>query len=170
MWALSYAPTWEIGAENRSVNMVNHYYYYHYHHHHRHYYCCCSWWWHLLLGLLVLRPSISSLLQSATAYFITKCYGLLLQSATILLQSAKGESATIITNCDRTPFFRLVAVMKIKFSTHKIYLWEHLIRFVCQHWWLKANITFSIPVLCLRKIQSLNFLSYEFTPSLQWVT
>ena len=154
MWALSYAPTWEIGAENRSVNMVNYYYYYHYHHHHRHYYCCCSWWWHLLLGLLVLRPSISSLLQSAT----------------ILLQSAKGESATIITNCDRTPFFRLVAVMKIKFSTHKIYLWEHLIGFVCQHWWLKANITFSIPVLCLRKIQSLNFLSYEFTPSLQWVT
>ena len=163
-------PPWEIGAENRSVNMVNYYYYYHYHHHHRHYYCCCSWWWHLLLGLLVLRPSISSLLQSATAYFITKCDGLLLQSATILLQSAKGESATIITNCDRTPFFRLVAVMKIKFSTHKIYLWEHLIGFVCQHWWLKANITFSIPVLCLRKIQSLNFLSYEFTPSLQWVT
>ena len=38
--------------------------------------------------LLVLRPSISTLLQSATAYFITKCDGLLLQSATILLQSA----------------------------------------------------------------------------------
>ena len=32
--------------------------------------------------LLVLRPSISSLLQSATAYFITKDDGLLLQSAT----------------------------------------------------------------------------------------
>ena len=38
--------------------------------------------------LLVLRPSISSLLQSTTAYFITKCDSLLLQSATILLQSA----------------------------------------------------------------------------------
>ena len=124
----------------------------------------------LIIGLLVLRPSISSLLQSATAYFITKCAGLLLQSATILLQGATGESATIITNCDRTPFFRLVAVMKFKFSTHKIYLWEHLIGFVCQHWWLKANITFSISVLCPRKIQLLNFLSYEFTPSLQWVT
>ena len=56
-----------------------------------------------LLGLLVLRPSISSLLQSATAFFITKCDGLLLQSATafllqsvtILLESAKG-----ITKCD----------------------------------------------------------------------
>ena len=64
------------------------------------------------LGLLVLRPSISSLLQSATAFFITNCDGLLLQSATkwykcyykvqqvlqsvtILLQSATG-----ITKCD----------------------------------------------------------------------
>ena len=34
--------------------------------------CCCCRWWHLLLGLLVLRPSISSLLQSATSV-ITKC-------------------------------------------------------------------------------------------------
>ena len=70
-----------------------------------------------LLGLLVLRPSISSLLQSATAFFTTNCDGLLLQSATaffitkcykcyykvqqvlqsltILLQSATG-----ITKCD----------------------------------------------------------------------
>ena len=32
---------------------------------------CCRWWY-LLLGLLVLRPSISSLLQSATSV-ITKC-------------------------------------------------------------------------------------------------
>ena len=38
------------------------------------YYCrrCCCPWWHLLLGLLVLQPSISSLLQSATSV-ITKC-------------------------------------------------------------------------------------------------
>ena len=37
------------------------------------------------------------LLQSATAFFITKCDGLLLQSATaFLLQSATG-----ITKCDR---------------------------------------------------------------------
>ena len=34
-------------------------------------YCCCRWWC-LLLGLLVLRPSISSLLQSASSV-ITKC-------------------------------------------------------------------------------------------------
>ena len=83
-----------------------------------------SFWWRLLLGLLVLRPSISSLLQSATSvitkcdtffyhkvrwsvitkcdsFFITKCdkcyYKVrqVLQSVTILLQSATG-----ITNCD----------------------------------------------------------------------
>ena len=66
------APTWEIGAEKRSVEC----YYYHY-------YCCCfRRWWYLLLGLLVLWPSISSLLQSATSV-ITKCDGLLLLSATI---------------------------------------------------------------------------------------
>ena len=86
--------------------------------------CCCCRWWHLLLGLLVLRPSISSLLQSATSvitkcdsffyykvrwsvitkcdsFFITKCdkcyYKVrqVLQSVTILLQSATG-----ITKCD----------------------------------------------------------------------
>ena len=56
------------------------YYYYYYYY----YYCCCCCccrWWYLLLGLLVLRPSILSLLQSAT----------------ILLQSTIG-----ITKCDRT--------------------------------------------------------------------
>ena len=75
--------------------------------------CCCCCWWYLLLGLLVLRPSISSLLQSATTvatrcdssfYYkvywsvITKCDSVfyykerqvLLQSATILLQSVIG--------------------------------------------------------------------------------
>jgi len=36
----------------------------------------------LLLLLLALRPSSSSLFESGTAYFITKCDGLLLQSAT----------------------------------------------------------------------------------------
>ena len=43
---------------------VNTYYYY--------WRCCCCRWWRLLLGLLVLRPSISSLLQSATSV-TTKC-------------------------------------------------------------------------------------------------
>ena len=55
-----------------------------------------------LLGLLVLRPSISSLLQSATAFFITKCDGLLLQTATaFLLQSATGipKCDNFITKC-----------------------------------------------------------------------
>ena len=60
--------------------------------------CCCCRWWHWLLGLLVLRPSVSSLLQSTTAFFITKCDGLLLQSATAFsLQSA----TSVITKCDR---------------------------------------------------------------------
>ena len=69
-----------------------------------HYHCCR--WWYLLLGLLVLRISISSLLQSATAYFITKCDGLLLQSATaFLLKIVLLQSATGITKCDRTKRF-----------------------------------------------------------------
>ena len=59
---------------------INYYYCYCY------YYCCCCCcrWRCSLLGLLVLRKSISSLLQikSETAYFITKCDGLLFQSAT----------------------------------------------------------------------------------------
>ena len=46
------------------------------------YCCCCCRRWYLLLGLLVLRPSISSLLQSATAF--------LLQSET-----------SVIRKCDR---------------------------------------------------------------------
>ena len=36
------------------------------------YCCCCCWGCDLLLGLLVLRPCISSLLQSATSV-LTKC-------------------------------------------------------------------------------------------------
>ena len=47
------------------------------------------------MGLLVLRPSISSLLQSATAYYITKCDGLLLQSATGI-----RKYDDFITKCD----------------------------------------------------------------------
>ena len=62
--------------------------------------------------------------------FITKCDGLLLQSATaldLLLQSATSvitKCENLITKCNRTPFLRLVAVMKFKFSTQKIYLWD----------------------------------------------
>ena len=55
------------------------------------------------MGLLVLRPSISSLLQSVTSV-ITKCDGLLLQSATaFLLQSATGitKCDNFITKCER---------------------------------------------------------------------
>ena len=73
------------------------------------------------------------LLQSATAFFITKCDGLLLQSATaFLLQSAtsvvtkcdryykvwqfyyKVQSATIITKCDSTA--RASIVLDIKWE------------------------------------------------------
>ena len=51
-------------------------------HHHYYYYCCCRWWY-LLLGLLVLRPSISSDSLFITKY--KKCYykvWRVLQSAT----------------------------------------------------------------------------------------
>ena len=66
--------------------------------------CCCRWWryyWvylssdHLFQVYYKVRQV---LLQSATAFFITKCDGLLLQSATaFLLQSA----TSVITKCDR---------------------------------------------------------------------
>ena len=58
----------------------------------------------LLLGLTVLRPSISNLLQSVSSVII-KCDGLLLKSATaFLFESATIllQSASIITKCDRT--------------------------------------------------------------------
>ena len=63
--------------------------------------CCCCRWWHLLLGLLVLQPSISSLLQSATSV-ITKCdrYYKVWQFYYIVRQVL--QSATIITKCDST--------------------------------------------------------------------
>jgi len=56
---------------------------------------CCRWW-KLLLGLLVLRPSISSLLKSAKSA-ITKCDGLLLQSWTSIIIKCD----TFIIKCDR---------------------------------------------------------------------
>ena len=81
--------------------------------------CCCCRWWNLLLGLLVLQPSISSLLQSATSvitkcdsffyykvrwsvirkcgsFFITKCDKCYYKVRQVL------QSATIITKCDST--------------------------------------------------------------------
>ena len=59
----------------------------------------------LLLGLLVLRPPISSLLQSATT-FITKCDSLQLfyyKVRQVLLQSTEGikKCDNFITKCDR---------------------------------------------------------------------
>ena len=57
MWTLSSTLTWENGAENRSLECYC--------------CCCCCRWWYFLVGLLVLRPSISSLLQSAA--IIIKC-------------------------------------------------------------------------------------------------
>ena len=52
-----------------SCKFLLYYYCYYYHFCCR---CCCCRWWHWLLGLIVLRPSNSSLLQSATSV-ITKC-------------------------------------------------------------------------------------------------
>ena len=101
MWTLSSAPIWEIGAEKRLVEC---YYYYYM------YYCCCCCsccrWWYLLLGLLVLRPSISSLLQSATSV-ITKCdtvfyYKVCKVRGSVTRKCNKRwQSAIGITKCDR---------------------------------------------------------------------
>ena len=127
--------------------------------------------------------------------FITKCDTLfLLQSAMVcyykvrqvLLQSAISvtKRENLITKCDRCyKVLRLLLSATEHLFKGSLQLWSsnlartkyiyetlHLIGFVWQHWWMKANITFSVSVLCLRKIQSLNFLSYEFTPSLQSVT
>ena len=112
-------------------------YYYCYYYYHFCCRCCCCRWWHWLLGLIVLRPSISSLLRSATSvitkcdsffyykerwsvitkcdsFFITKCdkyyYKVrqVLQSVTILLQSATG-----ITKCDDYYKVRQYTVLSI---------------------------------------------------------
>ena len=88
MWTLSSAPTWEISAESSSVEC----YYYHY-------CCCCRRWWYLLLGLFVLWPSISSLLQSATSV-ITKCDSLFCCKVRWSVIT-KCESF-FITKCDKT--------------------------------------------------------------------
>ena len=50
------------------------------------------------LSSCTFLPSISSLLQSATAFFVTKCDGLLLQSATAFLLLSV---TSVITKCDR---------------------------------------------------------------------
>ena len=68
-------------------------------------YACCRWW-HLIYWVYLSSDHLFQvyykvrqvLLQRATAFFITKCDGLLLQSATaFLLQSA----TSVITKCDR---------------------------------------------------------------------
>ena len=62
-------------------------------------------WWYLLLGLLVLRPCISSLLQSATSV-LTKCdslfyykgrWSVISKCDSFFLQSA----TSVFTKCDR---------------------------------------------------------------------
>ena len=96
----------------------------------------------LLLLLFLMMIFIIGLTCPPTIHFkfITKCDSLfLLQSATSVITKCDTcykvreshykvrqvlPSATIITKCDRTPFVRLVAVMKFKFSTNKIYLWD----------------------------------------------
>ena len=103
--------------------------------------CCCCRWWRLLLGLLAHRRSISSLLQSATSV-ITKCNGLLLQSATaFLLQSA----TSVITKCDRYykvwQFYykvrRLLQSATVQRTPNKAPTWSKLRSVV----WLNVNKT-----------------------------
>ena len=69
------------------------------------YCCCCCWGCDLLLGLLVLRPCISSLLQSATSV-LTKCdslfyykgrWSVISKCDSFFLQSA----TSVFTKCDR---------------------------------------------------------------------
>ena len=90
------------------------------------------------ITLKTLLQSAMELLQIATASFITKCDGLLLQIATaFLLQSATRfitncdryykvrwiyyksrqvlQSAKIITNCDSTPFPKIVSFLFFRF-------------------------------------------------------
>ena len=77
------------------------------------YYCrsCCCRWWHLLLGLPVLRPSISSLLQSRDKCYYKVRQLFLLQSAMVCyykvwqlfyykVRQVLLQSATGITKCD----------------------------------------------------------------------
>ena len=57
--------TWRLGLRTPLVAR-NYYYYYYYYYYFSCCCCCCCRWWYVLLGLLVLRPSISGLFQSAT--------------------------------------------------------------------------------------------------------
>ena len=65
------------------------------------YHCCCCRWPYLLLGLLVLRPSISSLLPSAIAFLlksvtsvVTKCDNFITKCDSYY----KGRQNTVGTN------------------------------------------------------------------------
>ena len=70
----------------------------------------CIFWYYInvdevsLITLKTLLQGAMELLQIATAQFITKCDGLLLQIATafLLLMRQVLQSAMIITNCDST--------------------------------------------------------------------
>ena len=68
--------------------------------------CCCCQWWYLLLGLLVLRPSISSLLQSATNCYYKVRQLILLQSVLVCYYKLRRlfllqRATSVITKCDR---------------------------------------------------------------------
>ena len=71
--------------------------------------CCCCQWWYLLLGLLVLRPSISSLLQSATNCYYKVRQLILLQSVLVCYYKLRRlfllqRATSVITKCDRTVY------------------------------------------------------------------
>ena len=108
-------------------------YYYCYYYYHFCCRCCCCRWWHWLLGLIVLRPSISSLLQSATSV-ITKCdryykvwqfyYKVrrLLQSATVQRTPNKAPTwsklrSVVWLNVNKTIFGHLWHVL-VTFNFH----------------------------------------------------
>ena len=122
---------------------VNTYYYYYC-------CCCCRRWWHLLLGSLVLRPSISSLLQSATSV-ITKCDSFfLLQSAMVCYYKVRRllQSATVhatVTNIIFLFFLRILTFWNRKYKYYCLYfsfitLYQSFITFLwqafCDRWTL----------------------------------
>ena len=103
MWTLSSSPIWETGAEKRLVQF---------------YYITITTCILVVVyvavvvdddtsGLLVLRPSISSLLQSSTAYFIKSAVVCYYKVRQVLLQSA----TIFITKCDRTDSVALKALV-----------------------------------------------------------
>ena len=94
------------------------------------YYCNWKVWW-LLLGLLALRPSVLSLLQTATAFFF-------------------GSGTRIITKCDRTRmssnmfwFFLMEIFVKhlssIRFHSLLITNYENDLR-LFRYCWLVVNL------------------------------